>query len=92
MPPDAGHQRTMSSSPTIRLRAETFAKALFLSGYRSDYSAAKAFGVNRSTVTRVRSGELQPGPRFIAGALTALAPMRFEDLFEVVPGPSRTSK
>ncbi|MBB4963525.1 transcriptional regulator [Saccharothrix violaceirubra] len=62
-----------------------FDKATRLAGHRSDYSASKAMGVNRSTVTRVRAGELHPGPAFIAGALLAFAPMTFEDLFECVP-------
>lgn len=44
--------------------------------------------VNRSTVARVTSGEIQPGPAFIGGALVALAPMRFDDLFEVVLVPT----
>jgi hypothetical protein len=35
-------------------------------------------------VHRVRTGYLQPGPAFIGGALTALAPMGFDDLFDVV--------
>ena len=45
----------------------------------------KDMGVDRSMLHRVRTGEVQPGSRFIAGALTALAPATFEDLFEVVP-------
>ncbi|MEU5695923.1 transcriptional regulator [Actinosynnema sp. NPDC020468] len=69
---------------TIRLRAVAFAKAARLAGFSSDYALAKAMDLNRSTVTRVRGGELQPGPAFIGGALTALAPMQFDDLFEVV--------
>ncbi len=69
---------------TIRLRAETFGKAVRLAGYTSDYALAKVMEVNRSTVARVRAGELQPGSAFIGGALTALAPMGFEDLFEIV--------
>ncbi|WP_121010755.1 helix-turn-helix domain-containing protein [Saccharothrix australiensis] len=69
---------------TIRLRTAAFAKAALLAGYPSDYALAKAMGVNRSTVARVLNGELRPGPAFIGGALTALAPMQFEDLFEVV--------
>ncbi|GAA1265768.1 hypothetical protein GCM10009634_06360 [Saccharothrix xinjiangensis] len=75
---------------TVRLRAETFAKAAQLAGFSSDYRLPGAMGLNRSTVTRVRSGALQPGPAFIGGALTALAPMRFEDLFEVAPEFRRT--
>lgn len=69
---------------TIRLRGEAFGKAALLAGYASAYGLAKAMQVNRSTVKRVLSGELQPGPAFIGGALTALAPMQFDDLFEVV--------
>ncbi|MFT7835156.1 transcriptional regulator [Saccharothrix sp. BKS2] len=70
---------------TIRLRAEQFRKAARLAGYRSDYALANAMEVERSTVHRVLKGDLQPGPAFIGGALTALAPMQFEDLFEVIP-------
>jgi hypothetical protein len=69
---------------TIKLRTDVFAKAARLAGFRSDYALAKAMDVNRSTVARVLSGELQPGPAFIGGALTALAPMQFDDLFEIV--------
>ncbi|WP_415367111.1 transcriptional regulator [Saccharothrix sp. BKS2] len=73
-----------SKSYTIRLRSEAFLKAVRLAGYPSDYGLARAMGVNRSTVTRVMSGSLQPGPSFIGGALIALRPMEFNDLFEIV--------
>ncbi|MEU6148477.1 hypothetical protein ABZ816_00600 [Actinosynnema sp. NPDC047251] len=76
---------------TIRLRTDMFARAAKLAGFRSDYGLAKAMDVNRSTVARVGSGELQPGPAFIGGALVALAPMRFDDLFEVVPASTPTA-
>ncbi len=76
-------------SKTIRLRTKSFTKAALLAGFVSDYALAKAMDVNRSTVARVLSGELNPGPAFIGGALTALAPMQFEDLFEIVPLPDR---
>jgi DNA-binding XRE family transcriptional regulator len=70
---------------TVKLRTDAFTKVTNLAGFRSDYALAKAMGVNRSTVARVTSGELQPGPAFIGGALVALFPMQFDDLFEVVP-------
>lgn len=41
-------------------------------------------GVDRSTLHRVRTGETRPSNEFIAGALAALAPAKFDDLFEVV--------
>ncbi|GAA2685795.1 MULTISPECIES: transcriptional regulator [Actinosynnema] len=69
---------------TIQLRDEEFTRVSRLAGYRSDYALARAMDVNRSTVTRVLSGDLQPGPAFIGGALVALYPLRFEDMFTVV--------
>ncbi|GAA3459918.1 transcriptional regulator [Saccharothrix longispora] len=68
---------------TVSLRTDVFRKATALAGYYSDYSLAPAMGVHRSTICRVRSGSIQPGKAFISGALTVLAPMEFEDLFEV---------
>lgn len=75
---------------TIRLRTDVFSKAARLAGFLSDYALAQAMSVNRSTVARVTSGELQPGPAFIGGALVALNPMQFHDLFEVVPNAGRS--
>lgn len=71
-------------SYTVRLRDESFTKAVSLAGFHSNYALAKAMRLNRSTVVRVRRGVLQPGSAFISGALKALAPMQFEDLFEAV--------
>ena len=72
------------SKYSIRLRRDVFGKAVALAGFRSDYALAQAMGINRSTVSRVRDGGLSPGSGFIGGALTVLAPMTFEDLFEVL--------
>ncbi|GAA3875728.1 hypothetical protein GCM10022243_45800 [Saccharothrix violaceirubra] len=66
------------------LRFDTFAKAMALAGFRSDAAVARAMRVHRSTVKRIREGELLPGPAFIAGALSALRPMEFTDLFVAV--------
>ncbi len=68
---------------TVKLRDDAFTKAVRLAGFHSDYALAKAMGLIRSTVKRARDGELRPGARFISGALKALAPFEFEDLFEV---------
>ena len=53
-------------------------------GLVDEGAVAAAFGLNRLTVWRVRTGRLSPGPRFIGGALHAWRGMRFEDLFIVV--------
>jgi hypothetical protein len=76
--------RDAGVSFTVRLRRDAFAKIARLAGFPSDYALAKRMQVNRSTVARVLAGDLQPGPAFIGGALIALAPMSFEDIFEVV--------
>ncbi|MCC8244239.1 transcriptional regulator [Saccharothrix luteola] len=77
---------------TIKLRRDVFTKAARLAGFRSDYALAKAMEINRSTVARVLAGDLQPGLAFIAGALLALTPMQFHDLFHIVPDQRRTSR
>lgn len=83
------HSEPRRSKPTVpntvMLRTEIFTKAMLLAGFRSDYGMAKAMDVNRSTLARVLSGDLRPGPVFIASALTVLTPMEFKDLFEIVP-------
>jgi len=74
----------------IKLRQDAFGEAMREAGFPSARALAKAMSVNHSTVTRVMRGELQAGPEFIGGALTALAPLAFADLFEVVtPAPQQ---
>jgi hypothetical protein len=75
---------------TVRLRTKVLEKAMALARIPSDCALAKAMQVNRSTVTRVRTGELQPGSVFIGSVLTALTPLTFDDLFEIVPHESDT--
>ncbi|WP_158852333.1 transcriptional regulator [Saccharothrix deserti] len=69
----------------MKLRVAEFQRSARRSALTSDYLLAPAMGVNRSTISRVLTGELRPGAAFIAGALAAFAPLevRFEDLFEV---------
>ena len=44
---------------------------------------AKQLGMDGSTLSRVRHGKSQPGPEFIAAAVTNF-PVRMEDLVTVV--------
>lgn len=74
---------------TVRLRASEFLDAARRARFTSDYALARAMGVNRSTVTRVLKGDLQPGPAFIAGAVTALS-ADFAHLFEIVHDTRRS--
>ncbi|MFC6091168.1 helix-turn-helix domain-containing protein [Saccharothrix lopnurensis] len=66
----------------IRLRREELCRAREAAGLRSDSALARAIGVNRSTVTRILAGDLQPGAAFIAGVVAVFA--RFDRYFEVV--------
>ncbi|MGM1058468.1 transcriptional regulator [Saccharothrix sp. Mg75] len=75
--------------PTVKLRVFAFTAAAKAAGYRSDYALAHAMHVHRSTISRVVSGQLIPGPAFIAAALTLLSPANFEDLFEIITGPAK---
>ncbi|MFC6093959.1 transcriptional regulator [Saccharothrix lopnurensis] len=76
---------------TIHLHVDFFVASMRSRGFSSDASVARAMEVNRSTVTRVLAGELRPGRAFIGGALTALAPLTFDDLFTVVKVPRDAS-
>lgn len=68
---------------TVKLRTTAFVQAARTARLHSDYALAQAMGVNRSTVTRIIKGDLQPGPVFIASALKALD-KDFDELFEIV--------
>ncbi|WP_308199635.1 hypothetical protein [Saccharothrix sp. S26] len=75
MPPDFGvrqlgiasfHVANVGVTPmahTVRVKVGMIEKAMSLSGHRSEYSMAKAMGINRSTLARVRSGNSNPARR-----------------------------
>jgi len=68
---------------TIRL-SSAFERAVAERQRHSTTPLWQEIGVHRTTLHRVRTGETEPSTAFIAGALRAFAPMRFEDLFESV--------
>jgi len=75
----------MPSSPTaavIRLRPGAFAAWARSLGLETEGAQADHIGVDRTTLSRVRRGEIIPGERFIAAVLAAGG--KFESLFEVV--------
>lgn len=43
---------------------------------------AEQIGIDAGTLSRIRNGESQPGPKFIANTLTAF-PIRFDDIVNV---------
>lgn len=79
----------MHSTPTappaiIRLRLDRFEEYAGRLGLATDKERADRIGVARSTYSRIRSGEIVPGERFIVGCLVAFPDAKFEDLFAVV--------
>lgn len=82
------------SPPTsdLTLDLQAFQRACQRFDLADDGAVATAFGLNRLTIWRVRTGRMSPGPRFIGGALRALRGVRFEDIFliiDYVPGKSK---
>lgn len=65
----------------VALRVEEFDRITRRMGYSNDAERAKAIGVSHTTISRLRSGKLRPGGRFIAATLCALN-VPFEDVFE----------
>lgn len=45
-------------------------------------SFADQIGIDAGTLSRIRNGESQPGPKFIANTLTNF-PVRFDDLVNI---------
>lgn len=71
---------------TLELNAKGWMRlsAAVIGGTYSDQAIAPKLGLNPSTVYRVRTRRLAPGPTFIAAALTVFGMDKFNDLFEVV--------
>ena len=78
------HSTPTSSPAVIRLRLDRFEEYAGKAGLITDRERAERIGVDRSTFSRIRKGEIVPGERFIGGCLIAFPDAKFEDLFAVV--------
>jgi DNA-binding XRE family transcriptional regulator len=85
------------STPTLRsvppgdlaLDLQAFERACVLFGVTQTGRLAEAFGVNRNTMGRIRSGQSLPSTQFISGVLRAWRSVRFDDLFVPIATPRR---
>jgi hypothetical protein len=75
---------TSAPSAVIRLRVDRFEALAAAHGLTTDKDRAAHIGIDRSTYSRIRRGEIVPGERFIGGCLVAFPEASFEDLFAVV--------
>jgi hypothetical protein len=75
----------MHTSPAtvIRLRKGRFDARARELGLASNTACAEYMGIDQSTVSRIRNGEVMPGERFIAACLKSGFARSFEALFEL---------
>lgn len=64
----------------IKLNRTAFEKKQKEAGFDTDTKLARAMGINRTQVWRVKEGKSDPGEEFIAGALKALK-VGFDEIF-----------
>jgi transcriptional regulator with XRE-family HTH domain len=67
----------------VRLRLEKLDERARALGLETDAQIADRLGLDRAGISRLRSGDSNPGERFIAAALGELG-VSFEYLFEIV--------
>jgi len=73
----------MTQQPRIVIRPAGWRNACQLAGLDTDAAVAARLGLSQSTIMRATSGESDPGARFIAAALIAFGPDKFNDVFRV---------
>jgi transcriptional regulator with XRE-family HTH domain len=66
----------------VRLRLEMLDERAHALGLESDSQIAERLGLDRAGISRLRSGDSNPGERFIAAAIAELG-VPFEYLFEI---------
>jgi hypothetical protein len=77
----------MHSTPTaIRLRQDRFEERAKELGLGSNTACAEHIGVDQSTLSRIRNGDVLPGEKFIAACLTSGFAPNFEWLFRLGTG------
>lgn len=72
--------------PTLRMNPQGIDKLRQLGLCTSDSHLARSLHVSAATVSRLRDGSQEPGPRVIAGAIQAFGHSMFFELFKVVEG------
>jgi len=83
--------KTRTESPTedaaasvVRVRFDQFDRLCDAKGWANDFARSRALGISHTHLSRVRSGHVGVGGKFIGAALAALG-VPFEAVFERVP-------
>jgi transcriptional regulator with XRE-family HTH domain len=66
----------------VKLRLDKLDERAHALGLETDAQIAEKLGLDRAGISRIRSGDSNPGERFIAAALGELG-VPFEYLFEI---------
>jgi transcriptional regulator with XRE-family HTH domain len=66
----------------LRLRLEEFDRLTSLRGWNTDAERARQLGVSGATMTNLRKGKVNPGPKFIDQCLKAFGTPMYDVLFD----------
>lgn len=80
-----------TTSPKVQLLADAFTRLAAAKGWDNPTAAAKAMGVNGSTLRRALAGKIVPGERLIAAILSHLG-CTFEQVFTVTSGQGQAGR
>lgn len=69
---------------TVKLRLDEFDRLTRERGWKDDARRAEGLGVSASTISRIRSGDSNPGARFVDRCLATFGPLAYDLLFERV--------
>lgn len=74
----------MPASSTVRIRIAEFDTLTLGRGWRNDKERADGLGVSQSQISRIRSGDSNPGATFVDRCLKIFGPLAYDRLFERV--------
>jgi transcriptional regulator with XRE-family HTH domain len=72
------------SARTVKLRLAEFDTLTIGRGWRNDKERAEGLGISQSQMSRIRSGESNPGAMFVDRCLEVFGPLAYDRLFERV--------
>lgn len=72
----------ITNAPRLRLRLEEFDRLTTLRGWTTDAERARQLGISGATMTNLRKGKNNPGPKFIDRCLQAFGAPMYDVLFD----------
>lgn len=66
----------------VKLRLAEFDALTIERGWKEDKDKASNLGISASLMSRIRSGEVNPGAKFIDACISTFGPAAYDRLFE----------